>query len=64
LGQYLNYVIALEEDNQNRELYLAISDVVFKSFQDYVVINKSLQRYKVKILLFDLESKNILKWIK
>ena len=64
LGQYFNYLTALDEANEERELFLAVSEDVYASFGDNLVIRKSIERYNVKIILFDLENKEIVKWIK
>lgn len=64
LGQYLNYLIALKEAPEKRELYLAISIEVFRKFKRYNTINKSIKNYNVNLLIFDLTTQNIIQWIK
>jgi len=64
LGQFLNYAVALEEYEPERELFLAVPDFFYKSFLQREVIRKIILRYKVKLLVFELDTKKISQWIK
>ncbi len=63
LGQYINYRLAMELENEARVLYLAVSSDVFKDFQEKKLIRASLATNDVKLLLFDEETENIAQWI-
>lgn len=63
LGQYMNYLTALEIAEEKRALYLAVSEDVFASFEDNTIIIHSIEKYKVKILIFDIITQNIVKWM-
>jgi hypothetical protein len=64
LGQFLNYAVALEEYEPERELFLAIPDFFYKSFLQKEVIQKIILRYQVRLLVFELDTKRISTWIK
>ncbi len=64
IGQYINYLSALKIAGERRDLYLAVTEDAYISLENRVVIMQSLKDYQIKILIFDLESKNIIKWIK
>jgi hypothetical protein len=63
LGQYLCYKVALTEKQPDRTLYLAVPDPVYGLFFSEVLIQKVLQAYPVKLLVYNLSSKEIQSWI-
>lgn len=63
LGQYLCYKVALAERQPERILYLAIPDLVYDLFFAEELIQKVLQAYPVKLLVYDLSNKEIQSWI-
>jgi XisH protein len=63
LGQYLCYKVALEEKHPDRTLYLAVPDPVYRLFFIETLIQKILQAYPVKLLVYDLLNKEIQSWI-
>ncbi|MEZ4826716.1 MAG: element excision factor XisH family protein [Bacteroidia bacterium] len=64
VGQYLNYLIALEASNEKRDLFLAVTDEIFDRFEEKKLIRLSIERYRVKILIFNPETKEIVSWKK
>jgi glucose-6-phosphate 1-dehydrogenase len=63
LGQYLSYKIALEENEPNRILYLAVPDSTYQSLFGEVLIQKVLQNYPVKLVVYDEVTEVIKLWI-
>ncbi len=63
LGQYLCYKVALTERHPDRILYLAVPRLVYDSFFTEELIEKVLQTYPVKLLVYNLENKEIQSWI-
>jgi hypothetical protein len=64
LGQYLNYILLLEEQDAERELYLAVSQEVYDTNFHHLAVEKAIQRYNLKIVVFDSENLTIISWIK
>jgi len=63
LGQYLCYKVALAEKQPDRILYLAVPDLVYDLFFAEELIQKVLQAYPVKLLVYALSNKEIQSWI-
>ncbi len=63
LGQYLCYRVALAEKHPDRTLYLAVPDPVYDLFFMEELIQKVLQTYPVKLLVYNLLNKEIKSWI-
>ena len=63
LGQYLSYKIALQEKEPDRTLYLAVPDSTYESLFGEVLIQKVLQNYPVKIIVYDEVTEVIKLWI-
>ena len=64
LGQYLNYVQAIEEQESDRSLYLAVPGDTYKDFFQLPFIQKSLRRYAVQLVIYDPAKEEIQQWIK
>ena len=64
LGQYLNYRQALEEQEPERIVYLAIPDETYESFFIMPFIQRSLIRYQVKLMIYDPKLEEVKRWIK
>lgn len=62
LGQFLNYRLALEELESDRELYLAISADAYQEFFSDSFIQKSIARYQLKLLIFHSQKEVIIEW--
>ncbi|QHV93648.1 element excision factor XisH family protein [Spirosoma endbachense] len=63
LGQFLIYKVALETDEPDRKLYLAIPASVYTDFFDDSFFIGILERYAVLLLIFDEEQQTIIQWI-
>jgi glucose-6-phosphate 1-dehydrogenase len=64
LGQYLNYCQALEEQQSNRIVYLAIPSETYEDFFQLSFIQRALKRYQVKLMIYDPKLEEIKQWIK
>jgi glucose-6-phosphate 1-dehydrogenase len=64
MGQYDNYIYALEDYDPTRILYLAVPFDVYGDFFQKPFIQKVLHRKKVKLIIYEPISENITTWIK
>ncbi|QSJ14063.1 XisH family protein [Nostoc sp. UHCC 0702] len=64
LGQYLNYCQALEEQEPDRIVYLAIPWETYQDFFQLSFIQRTLRRYQVKLMIYDPQLEEIKQWIK
>jgi hypothetical protein len=63
LGQYLNYQIGLEEQEPDRVLYLAVSSVIYTTYFQKKAIERAIDKHGIKIIVVDIQKKQILQWI-
>lgn len=63
LGQYLNYCQALEEQEPERIVYLAIPIETYYDFFQLPFIQRALQRYQVRVIIYDPKLEEIEQWI-
>ena len=64
LGQYLNYLVELEKEEPNRTLFLAVPKETFELYFYTQHIRLVIERFNLKVIAFDIESKTITKWIR
>lgn len=64
LGQYLNYLVLMEEQESDRILYLAVTQSVYEEHFQHIAVEKVVQRYQLKILVFDDLNQSITLWKK
>lgn len=64
LGQFLNYRLALEIADSTRILYLAVPVGVYESFFKREFAQISLERYQIKLIIYDTIQEVIVQWIK
>lgn len=64
LGQYENYMLALEEYEPERVLYLAVPFHVFNSFFQKPFIQKVMQRKSLRMIVYEADNETIEQWIK
>ncbi|MCC5657348.1 XisH family protein [Nostoc sp. XA010] len=64
LGQYLNYCQALEEQEADRILYLAVPSETYQNFFQLPFVQRGLQRYQVKLIVYDPRQEEIRQWIR
>nr|WP_318722902.1 MULTISPECIES: element excision factor XisH family protein [unclassified Roseofilum] len=62
LGQFLNYRVALKQEEPNRVLFLAVPAKIYCSFFSGELAQLSVTEYQVKILVFDSEKEVIVRW--
>ncbi len=63
IGQYFNYLINLEVIDAERILYLAVPLNVWEEGFQLESIQYSIERMKTNIIIYNVESKKIEKWI-
>ena len=64
VGQFNDYFVALEENDPDRVLFLAIPNEVWDRFFQKPVIQKSLKRIEAKIMVYDPFKNEVVRWIK
>jgi hypothetical protein len=62
LGQFLKYQLALEEEEPDRKLYLAVPFDVYRAFFSLELIRLLIQRYQVCLIVYEPETEEIVKW--
>ena len=62
MGQFINYRVALEEQYPDRELYLAVPNGTYKTFFSLQLIQKIIQRFEVKLIIYDATNEVIVQW--
>lgn len=63
LGQFLNYRLALEISEPSRMLYLAVPALVYEAFfkREFALI--SVERYQIKLIIYDPAQEAIVQWM-
>jgi len=64
VGQYVDYLVVLEDVEPDRLLFLAVPDFAWDDFFQERAIQKALEFIKAKILIYNVEKEIIVKWIK
>ncbi|NMF57257.1 XisH family protein [Pseudanabaena yagii] len=64
IGQFINYRIALEAEESDRILYLAIPSEAYKRFFQYPFIQTVIHRNQIPLLVYDPTKQEIAKWIR
>ncbi|MFN7617044.1 MAG: XisH family protein [Pseudanabaena sp.] len=64
LGQFLNYRLALEIADSTRILYLAVPVGVYESFFKREFAQVSLERYQIKLIIYDIIQEVIIQLIR
>lgn len=62
LGQFINYRVALEEKEPSRKLFLAVPQDVYDSFFQLPLILKVTKLTKLKMLIYQPLTEEIIKW--
>lgn len=63
-GQFLDYRYALESEDPERVLYLAVPDPVYRAFFTLQFIQQVTQRSQIKLLTYDPIEERIVQWLK
>jgi XisH protein len=62
LGQYLNYQVALDTVEPDRILYIAIPEQGYKRLLKEGITKLSIERFAIKIIIFDIDNQSIIQW--
>lgn len=62
LGQFLDYEQALEEQEPDRVLYLAVPVEVYDTFFRLQFIQTAILRHKLRLAIYDSEQEVIVRW--
>lgn len=62
VGQYINYRLAMKLEQEDRTLYLAVTDEVFVNFQHKKLIRASLEANAIMLFIFNPHTKTIVQW--
>ena len=64
LGQFLNYLMAIEvSDEPERTLYLAVPTDTYQMFLRLEPAKTVIERYKVRLIVYNPKSEDIDRWI-
>jgi hypothetical protein len=63
IGQFNDYSVALELMEPERILFLAVPSEIWDRFFLKPIIQKSLERVKAKVVIYDPDLNKIVKWI-
>lgn len=63
LGQFLNYRAVLQIQQPERQLYLAVTTEIYRTFFRRDLPKLSVQTYQIKLLIFDPATEVIEQWI-
>jgi hypothetical protein len=64
LGQFLNYRLALEVTEPDRELFLAVPVDIFSSFFQETFPQMSIKKYSLKLIAYEPYLEEIVEWKK
>ena len=64
VGQYVDYLVVLDEVEPERLLFLAVPDFAWNDFFQEKAIQKSLDFIKAKVLIYNAQKETIVQWIK
>lgn len=62
LGQFLNYQVALEEQQPDRKLFLAVPIGAFKTFFTLPFVQTVIARFQLNLVIYDPSDEVILEW--
>lgn len=64
VGQYMNYRRALRVQEPNRILYLAVPNNIYEQFFRVRFIEEGIEEYQIKLIIYDIKERRIVKWTK
>ncbi|MCC5648290.1 XisH family protein [Nostoc sp. XA013] len=62
VGQFINYRYALEEINSERVLYLAVPLNTYNDFLNKPFIKTIIQGSQINLIVYDVETEEIIRW--
>lgn len=63
LGQFINYRTALQTQEAERRLYLAVPEDTYLAFFTLPFTQTVIAQQQVKVLVYDIEQEVIVKWL-
>ena len=63
LGQFINYRLALSEQEADRTLYLAVPIDTYTSFFTIRLVQNIIKTYQLKLITYQPEMEDIIEWI-
>ena len=63
LGQYLNYQMALDSADPERQLYLAVPRDTYTTFFQLPFLQQSIARHHVAVVIYHPQQEVITQWI-
>ena len=63
LGQFLSYRLALQADEQNRTLYLAVPADTYHEFFQLEFTRRAVKDYQLKLIVYEPDEEVIAQWI-
>jgi hypothetical protein len=64
VGQYLNYRRALRSQEPTRILYLAVPNQTYDEFFHLRFIEEGVKEYQLYLVIYDVEDRRVVQWIK
>lgn len=64
LGQYLDYELGLEEQEEERVIFLAIPEKIYQKIQKIPILLKAWDKFEVKVVIFDPNLEVIVQWLR
>ena len=64
LGQYISYEIGIGLQEPDRQLFLAIPEIVYNQLMTYTTVPLALEREHVKVVVVDPIKESIVRWRK
>jgi XisH protein len=64
VGQFYNYRVALEEQQPDRILYLAVPITTYQTFFQLQFVQTVIQRLQIQLIIYDPKKEEILEWKK
>ncbi len=62
VGQYIDYRIALEDEEPDRELYLAVPTDTYASFFQLPFTQRVIMRNHIHVVVFDVKQEVLVAW--
>jgi len=63
LGQYMFYLMTLEQLDPERKLYLGIAAQVYRTLFQRDLIDRAVQRFQLALVIVELETEEVVEWI-
>lgn len=63
VGQFVNYRIALQIEEPDRILYLAIPYQTYRRFFHRTLMRAVIEQQQLRLIIFDIEEEEIVQWI-